>query len=288
MVNIRPRLVIPRRLPAILFALLLVGSLAAAAPPATDAYTYVKVSSLGKAIRADRVVVSRVGINLPIRYGVIGGTVREHIAYHYPGTSWPGGHSNTYLYAHARTGSFLALWKVRVGDIVSLHLINGAWVKYRVTISKRVALERRALDAAHVVGAGDAPDVHGQHEDRRPLRGGRRPGLLSARPARSRLRLLSRRSRLRTGIDMRSNARHHALYRRRREMTRLGSIIEDRDITYAALAGHARLQPRTVRMLATGETPLDNVTVGTIRRIASALSRPGGRAPRGGPGVSGR
>ena len=49
-------------------------------------------------------------------------------------------------------------------------------------------------------------------------------------------------------------------------MTRLGSIIEDRGITYAALAGRAGLQPRTVRMLATGEAPLDNVTVGTIRR----------------------
>ena len=57
-------------------------------------------------------------------------------------------------------------------------------------------------------------------------------------------------------------------------MTRLASIIEDRDITYAALAGRARLQARTVRMLATGETPLDNVAVGTIRRIAAALAVP--------------
>jgi transcriptional regulator with XRE-family HTH domain len=73
---------------------------------------------------------------------------------------------------------------------------------------------------------------------------------------------------------MRSTARHDALDRRRRQVTRLGSIIEDRDITYAALAGRARLQPRTVRMLATGETPLDNVAVGTIRRIASALAVP--------------
>jgi LPXTG-site transpeptidase (sortase) family protein len=138
MVNIRPRLLIPLRLPALLFALLLVGSVAAATPATTDAYTYTKVSSLTRAIRADRVVVSRVGINLPIKYGVIGGTVRERIAYHYPGTSWPGGRSNTYLYAHARTGSFLALWKVRVGDIVSMHLISGVWVKYRVTVAKRV------------------------------------------------------------------------------------------------------------------------------------------------------
>lgn len=57
-------------------------------------------------------------------------------------------------------------------------------------------------------------------------------------------------------------------------MTRLSSIIEDRDVTYAALAARARLQPRTVRLLATGETPIDNVAVGTIRRIASALAVP--------------
>lgn len=57
-------------------------------------------------------------------------------------------------------------------------------------------------------------------------------------------------------------------------MTRLSSIIEERGITYVALAARARLQARTVRAIATGETPLDQVRVGTIRRIASALSVP--------------
>ena len=57
-------------------------------------------------------------------------------------------------------------------------------------------------------------------------------------------------------------------------MTKLRSIIEERDVTYASLAARAHLQPRTVRMLATGETPLDNVAVGTIRRLASALAIP--------------
>jgi LPXTG-site transpeptidase (sortase) family protein len=69
---------------------------------------------------------------------VIGGTVRERIAYHYPGTSWPGGGSNTYFYAHARAGSFLKLKYMRAGDIVRLHLVSGGWVKYRVTLVKRV------------------------------------------------------------------------------------------------------------------------------------------------------
>jgi len=136
----RPDLGISRRLPALLFSLLLVGSFVASTPAATDAatYTYVPVSSLTHATRVDRVVISRVHINVPVRNGVIGATVHERIAYHYPGTSWPGGHSNTYFYAHARVGSFLNLKYVHVGDIVQMHLVSGGWVKYRVTTVKRV------------------------------------------------------------------------------------------------------------------------------------------------------
>jgi LPXTG-site transpeptidase (sortase) family protein len=127
------------RLGAILAAALLVGSFAAAAPPAADAYTYRTVASLTGATRVDKVVVSRVGISLPIRNGVIGGTIREHVAYHYPGTSWPGGGTNTYLYGHARAGTFLNLKYMRAGDIVRLHLVSGRWVRYKVTAVKRVA-----------------------------------------------------------------------------------------------------------------------------------------------------
>lgn len=57
-------------------------------------------------------------------------------------------------------------------------------------------------------------------------------------------------------------------------MTRLASILEERNITYTSVAERAHLQPRTVRQLATGETPIDNVAVGTLRKIASALSMP--------------
>jgi hypothetical protein len=107
--NTRRHLAVPRRLPALLLALLVAGSLAAVAPAPTDAYTYVRVSSLRGPVRVDRIVISRVGISLPIRNGVIGAPVYERGAYHYPGTSWPGGHSNTYLYGHARAGTFLKL-----------------------------------------------------------------------------------------------------------------------------------------------------------------------------------
>jgi transcriptional regulator with XRE-family HTH domain len=66
---------------------------------------------------------------------------------------------------------------------------------------------------------------------------------------------------------MRSHARDH-------EMTRLASILREQRTTYTAVAERAHLQARTVRQLASGETPLDNATVGTVRRIASALSLP--------------
>ena len=57
-------------------------------------------------------------------------------------------------------------------------------------------------------------------------------------------------------------------------MTRLASILDDRNLSYTAVAERAHLQPRTVRQLASGETPIDNVAVGTVRRIAAALSLP--------------
>lgn len=128
-----------RRLVVATFAaVVLVGSFAAATPADTNAYVYKTVASLTRATRVDRIIVSRVGIDLPIRNGVIGARVYERIAYHYPGTSWPGGHSNTYFYGHARAGSFLNLKYMRAGDIVMLHLVTGGWVRYKVTAVRRV------------------------------------------------------------------------------------------------------------------------------------------------------
>jgi LPXTG-site transpeptidase (sortase) family protein len=128
----------PRRIVAMVAAIVLVGSFAVATPAGTDGSTFVSVASLSGATRADRVVVSRVGINVPIRDGVLEAPIAEHVAYRYPGTSWPGGHSNMYLYGHARVGTFLNLKLMRVGDIVQVHLATGAWVRYRVTLVRRV------------------------------------------------------------------------------------------------------------------------------------------------------
>jgi transcriptional regulator with XRE-family HTH domain len=57
-------------------------------------------------------------------------------------------------------------------------------------------------------------------------------------------------------------------------MTRLAKILREQRATYAAVAARAELQPRTIRQLATGETPIENVAVGTVRKIATALSVP--------------
>jgi transcriptional regulator with XRE-family HTH domain len=53
--------------------------------------------------------------------------------------------------------------------------------------------------------------------------------------------------------------------------TRLAHILAEQKATYASVAREAGVQPRTLRQIATGETPLDSVQVGTVRRIAAAL-----------------
>jgi transcriptional regulator with XRE-family HTH domain len=75
-------------------------------------------------------------------------------------------------------------------------------------------------------------------------------------------------------LDVRVSAHQDADKRMSTSMTRLAMILDERNLTYTAVATRAHLQPRTVRQLATGETPIDNVAVGTVRRIASALSVP--------------
>ena len=54
-------------------------------------------------------------------------------AAHYPGTAWPGGGSNIYIYGHARVGMFLSLWQARVGDKVVLTLADGTTRTYVVS-----------------------------------------------------------------------------------------------------------------------------------------------------------
>lgn len=83
-------------------------------------------------IRATQIRIDRLRIDLPI---VEGDGIDAPLgkAAHYPGTAWPGGGSNIYLYAHARDGMFIALWEATPGDEVTLTLVDETERTYTVT-----------------------------------------------------------------------------------------------------------------------------------------------------------
>jgi len=85
-----------------------------------------------------RVQVFRLHIDLPLAEGDLVRDIDqqktpEGFAFHLPGTSIPGLGSNTYLYAHARTGMFLTLWSAKVGDEVFISTPDLRALKYVVT-----------------------------------------------------------------------------------------------------------------------------------------------------------
>ena len=82
-------------------------------------------------IVAKRIQIRRLGIDLKI---VEGDGIDAPIgkAAHYPGSGWPDGRTNIYIYAHARTGMFLSLWDVRLDDKVVLTLADGTQRTYVV------------------------------------------------------------------------------------------------------------------------------------------------------------
>lgn len=92
-----------------------------------------------------RVKVPRLGIDLPIREGIVQRDVEqqqtpEDFAFHLPGTVLPGETGNSYLYAHARRGMFLSLWDARVGDLVEIATPDGRTLQYEVSeVRPRVA-----------------------------------------------------------------------------------------------------------------------------------------------------
>lgn len=92
-----------------------------------------------------RVQIPRLGIDLAIIEGDIErDTVQlktpEDYAFHLPGTAIPGAGANTYIYAHARRGMFLALWNAQVGDEVWISTPDGRALRYVVSeIHPRVA-----------------------------------------------------------------------------------------------------------------------------------------------------
>lgn len=88
--------------------------------------------AIGPGTRANRIKIARLGIDLAV---VEGDGLDAPIgkAAHYPGSAWPGGGSNIYIYGHARVGMFLPLWQIRMGDSVVLDLVDGTSRTYVVT-----------------------------------------------------------------------------------------------------------------------------------------------------------
>jgi LPXTG-site transpeptidase (sortase) family protein len=88
-------------------------------------------SNAVSAVRASRITIQRLRIDLPVVEGD-GIDAPLDKAAHYPGSGWPGGGTNIYLYAHARQGMFLSLWDARIGDLVVLTLVDGTQRTYGV------------------------------------------------------------------------------------------------------------------------------------------------------------
>ncbi|CAN5776925.1 hypothetical protein BH23CHL7_BH23CHL7_06360 [soil metagenome] len=81
---------------------------------------------------ATRIRIERLEVDLPIVPGD-GRDAPMHRAAHYPGSAWPYGGSNIYIYGHAQEGMLLNLWQVRLGDEVVLQLEDGGERRYKVT-----------------------------------------------------------------------------------------------------------------------------------------------------------
>ncbi len=85
-----------------------------------------------------RIQIPRLAIDLPIAEGDIVRDIDqqktpENFAFHLTGTSVPGRGSNSYFYAHARTGMFLTLWNARPGDEVLISTPDQKALRYVVS-----------------------------------------------------------------------------------------------------------------------------------------------------------
>ena len=101
-----------------------------AVPPSTGPTVSVSPPPVGESV-ASRIRIPRLQIDLPVIEGD-GIDAPLDSAAHYPGTAWPGGGSNIYIYAHARDGLFIKLWDAREGDEVLLDTVDGRTVTYIV------------------------------------------------------------------------------------------------------------------------------------------------------------
>jgi LPXTG-site transpeptidase (sortase) family protein len=100
--------------------------------PASPSAAVTPAAGFEPGIRAVRIRIPSVGIDQPIVQGDgVDAPLRK--AAHFPGTGWPGGGTNIYLYGHAREGMFIGLWDVKVGAEIDVDLVDGTQRAYKVT-----------------------------------------------------------------------------------------------------------------------------------------------------------
>ncbi len=107
------------------------AAVGSAGPPSAGPGTSAPPSPPEAGIVARRIQIPRLGIDLKI---IEGDGIDAPIgkAAHFPGTAWPDGGSNIYIYGHAREGMFLPLWDAKLGDKVVLTLADGSQRTYVV------------------------------------------------------------------------------------------------------------------------------------------------------------
>ena len=114
----------------------------------------------GAVVDGLRIAIPRLGIDLPLDVGDIGrdvprpgfsGDTPEGVALLFPGSSVPGTGGNSYIYAHARVGMFLALWGARIDDVV---VVLGADRSIVRTYKIALVEPRVDPDDAHWLDAG--------------------------------------------------------------------------------------------------------------------------------------
>jgi len=127
----------------------LVTGLGTAPPPAPGTATSAVPTASAIPLAQLRLSIQRLGISLPLAAGdlqrdVIAGATPEGVALLFPGTPVPGTGGNSYIYAHARSGMFLSLWDVRLGDRVDVTAADGRLFRYVITqIAPRVDAGRQ-------------------------------------------------------------------------------------------------------------------------------------------------
>jgi sortase (surface protein transpeptidase) len=140
----------------------LAPSPAPVADPPTPEPTQAAATSKPVTIDGSRIAVPRLGIDLPLELGEIArdvprdgyaGATPENVAFIFPSSRMPGEGGNTYIYAHARVGMFLALWGAKLGDEIVIYRADGGDHRsYRVAL---IAPRVSPTDAHWLDASGD-------------------------------------------------------------------------------------------------------------------------------------